>query len=218
MRLKQLVVLLLFIFSSCSIAHGVVHTVGKGETLWRISHTYGVNMKTVARANRISDPTQIRTGTRLVIPGVERRLKVVPHTSLASIDKSTKRLRPSKGMFSWPIRGNISSRFGARGSKSHDGIDIRASRGTAIRSAASGRVVYVSEDFRNYGRIVILKHTKNYYTVYAHNKKNLVRVGQSVPKGKKIATVGRSGNATGNHLHFEIRKGRKVIDPLLYLP
>ena len=218
MKLKQLVVLLLFIFSSCSLAHGVVHTVGKGETLWRISHTYGVNMNAVARANGIADPTQIRTGARLLIPGVTKVKKVVPHTSLASVQKRSKRLAPDKGMFSWPIRGTISSRFGTRGGKLHDGIDIRAPRGTSIRAAARGRVVYVSEDFRNYGRIVILKHTKNYYTVYAHNKKNLVRVGQSVPKGKKIAMVGRSGNATGNHLHFEIRNGRKVINPLFFLP
>jgi lipoprotein NlpD len=218
MKLKQLVVLLLFIFSSCSLAHGVVHTVGKGETLWRISHTYGVNMNAVARANGIADPTQIRTGARLLIPGVSKVLKVVPHASLASVEKSPKRLASDKGMFSWPIRGVISSRFGMREGKLHDGIDIRAPRGTSIRAAARGRVVYVSDNFRKYGRIVILKHTKNYYTVYAHNKRNLVKVGQSVPKGKKIAMVGRSGNATGNHLHFEVRNGRKVINPLFFLP
>jgi lipoprotein NlpD len=217
-RLKQLVILLLFIFSSCSAAQGVVHTVGKGETLWRISYTYGVNMKAVARANHISDPTQIRTGARLFIPGVAKVKKVVPYTGPASVEKNPKRFASDKGVFSWPVRGTLSSRFGMRSGKLHDGIDIRAPRGTSVRAAARGRVVYVSDDFRNYGRIVILKHAKNYYTVYAHNKKNLVRVGQTIPKGKKIAMVGRSGNATGNHLHFEIRNGRKVINPLFFLP
>ena len=134
------------------------------------------------------------------------------------MEKNPKRLASDKGMFSWPLRGVISSRFGVRDGKLHDGVDIRAPRGTSIRAAARGRVVYVSDDFRKYGRIVILKHTKNYYTVYAHNKRNLVKVGQTVPKGKKIAMVGRSGNASGNHLHFEIRNGRKVINPLFFLP
>ncbi len=104
------------------------------------------------------------------------------------------------------------------GGKLHDGIDIRAPRGTPVKAADKGSVVYVSEDFRKYGRIIILKHTKDYYTVYAHNKKNMVKLGESVSRGERIATVGRSGNATGNHLHFEVRKGRKVIDPLFFLP
>ncbi len=219
--LKYLAILTFLFFSSCSAAsgRGVVHTVGKGETLWRISHTYGVDIKKVARVNSIDDPTRIKTGARIIIPGARRVRKVVPHTSLASIKRSPdKSMDVDRGQFLWPVKGSLSSRFGMRSGKLHDGIDIRVPRGTPVKAAANGRVVFVNENFRKYGKIIILSHTRNYYTVYAHNKKNLVRVGDFISGGSKIATVGKSGNATGNHLHFEVRKGKKVLDPLFFLP
>jgi lipoprotein NlpD len=221
MKLKYLLILILLFFPSCTIARGggrVVHTVGKGETLWRISYTYGVDLKKVARANNIKDPARIKAGARIFIPGAKRVRKIVPYSGPASIEKNPAlSLAADKGRFLWPVKGRISSRFGVRGGKLHDGIDIRAPRGTSVKAADKGSVVYVSEDFRKYGRIIILKHTKNYFTVYAHNKNNLVKLGEAVSRGERIATVGRSGNATGNHLHFEVRKGRKVIDPLFFL-
>ncbi len=222
MKLKYLIILTLLFFPSCTIARGggggVMHTVGKGETLWRISYTYGVDLKKVARANKIKDPRRIKAGAKIFIPGARRVRKIVPYSGPASIERNPARsLAADKGRFLWPVKGSISSRFGVRGGKLHDGIDIRAPRGTTVKAADKGSVVYASEDFRKYGRIIILKHTKNYYTVYAHNKKNLVKVGETVSRGARIATVGNSGNATGNHLHFEVRKGRKVIDPLFFL-
>ena len=70
----------------------------------------------------------------------------------------------------------------------------------------------------DYGRVVIVKHAGRYSTVYAHNHKNRVREGQFVEKGQVIAEVGTTGNASGPHLHFELRRGAKPLDPLLYLP
>ena len=119
--------------------------------------------------------------------------------------------------FRWPVRGKVTSRFGERGRKSHRGIDVSARRGTGVRAAAAGRVVF-SDHKRDYGRVVILEHAGGYETVYAHNQENLVWDGTHVQQGQLIAEVGSTGNAKGPHLHFEVRIANRAIDPLSCLP
>lgn len=228
-RIQLLLAALLILLAGCTIKiadKGVTHTVGPGETLWRICHTYGVDVDRVARVNGIDDPTSIKAGSRIYIPGVSRRKHVVPYNAPASTPRvrkaSVKRdpgghIEVEKGRFSWPLKGTLTSEFGLRDGERHDGIDISAPRGTGILAADDGTVV-VDDHFRSYGNIVIIRHKGDYYTVYAHNRKNLVTVGDRVSKGDTIAYVGSTGNATGNHLHFEIRKGKKVVNPLFYLP
>ena len=118
----------------------------------------------------------------------------------------------------WPIRGRLSSGFGWRRGRAHEGIDIPARRGTPIRAAEAGRVIHSGSGLGDYGRVVIVKHAGPYKTVYAHNRRNRVRKGQFVEKGEVIAEVGTTGNANGPHLHFELRRGAKPLDPLLHLP
>jgi len=118
----------------------------------------------------------------------------------------------------WPVDGVVTSRFGRRHGRMHDGIDIAAPRGTPVRAAASGVVVYADRRLAGYGNLIILRHDANLFTVYAHNQRNLVRVGQRVRQGQTIALVGSTGRATGPHLHFEVRIGAKPVDPLAYLP
>ena len=100
----------------------------------------------------------------------------------------------------------------------HGGIDIKTAEGVTIRAADTGVVAYIDSDMRGYGRIVILKHDDGFFTVYAHNRENLVKMGEKVEKGAPIATVGSSGNATTSHLHFEVRYGKTVRNPLFFLP
>ncbi len=119
--------------------------------------------------------------------------------------------------FSWPAGGQITSRFGRRGHSHHDGIDIAAPEGVAVRAAAAGVVVF-SGVLRGYGNVIILEHPYGLTTVYAHNQRNLVRVGARVRRGALIARLGRTGRATGPNLHFEVRRGKLARDPLLYLP
>ncbi len=123
----------------------------------------------------------------------------------------------SRGDFIWPVASyrRVSSEFGRRGWRKHKGIDISAPSGTGILAAREGKVIY-SGWMRGYGRVVIIKHDKDFHTVYAHNSKNIVSKGERVSKGQKIAKVGRTGNATGNHLHFEIRIKDKAVDPMRY--
>ncbi len=204
---------------------GVIHTVGKGETLWRIAKTYGLKLSYLARANRIKDPHKLRVGQRLFIPGVKKVLRVPAYRPKALTRKRRRKKTPprlsarARGSFlGWPVKGRVSSPFGMRWGSKHEGIDIAAAAGTKIKAAAGGKVIYSDNKMRYYGNVVIIKHQGGYFSVYAHNSANLVRAGTVVKQGQVIAKVGQSGRATGPHLHFEIRQGERPINPLLYLP
>ena len=128
------------------------------------------------------------------------------------------RITVQRDKFLWPVKGNVISNFGMRNGTRHGGIDIKAAEGVTIKAADTGVVAYIDSDMRGYGRIVILKHDDGFFTVYAHNRENLVKMGEKVEKGAPIATVGSSGNATTSHLHFEVRYGKTVRNPLFFLP
>lgn len=117
----------------------------------------------------------------------------------------------------WPIDGPVSSTFGPRGRTHHDGIDIAVPSGTPVRAAADGTVIF-SGALRGYGNTVILDHRGGLTTVYAHQRENLVRAGESVRRGDRVGLVGESGKTTGPNLHFEVRKNKIARDPLAFLP
>ena len=96
------------------------------------------------------------------------------------------------------------------------GIDIHGKLGQPVTASASGKVIYCGSDLRGYGKLVIIKHNKNYLSVYAHNSQILVKEGQQVSKGQKIAEMGNS-DADKVKLHFEIRRQGKSVDPAKYL-
>ena len=127
--------------------------------------------------------------------------------------------RPTAGLFMHPLsgRGRVSSGYGYRGSQYHRGIDLAASAGTPIYAAAAGKVIYASYNSGGYGKMVIIDHGNGYKTYYAHNSSIYVRTGDWVAKGENIAGVGSTGNSTGNHLHFEIRKNGTPINPYGYI-
>jgi murein DD-endopeptidase MepM/ murein hydrolase activator NlpD len=203
---------------------GPVHVVRPGENLYRLSQHYHVSVNAIRRANDIADVTQIRVGQRLVIPGST----VAPTTNSLAPSGSVKRASarpPSRGVrretsldFVWPVEGPLSSGFGRRRGGRHEGIDIPAKTGTPVRAAEAGRVIHSGAGLGDYGNVVIVKHAGRYSTVYAHNRRNRVRKGEFVEKGQVIAEVGRTGNASGPHVHFELRRDRRAEDPLLYLP
>jgi len=119
------------------------------------------------------------------------------------------------GTWHWPLEEvKISSPYGKRGKKFHQGVDLHAPMHTKVLAANDGVVVYVGSKIRGYGRMVVLKHADNFYSVYAHHSKNLVKVGKQVKRGDLIAYSGRSGHASGPHLHFEIRHGTESYDPV----
>lgn len=117
-----------------------------------------------------------------------------------------------------PVAGSVTSRFGARWGRSHKGIDIGASKGTPIYAAAAGTVTTASYGYGGgYGNYVIISHGNGVQTLYGHCTTLNVSVGQKVSQGQQIATVGSTGNSTGNHLHLEIRVNGIAQNPQNYL-
>ena len=128
-----------------------------------------------------------------------------------------RRGRSPKVEFGWPVRGRLASGYGLRGGAHHDGIDISGKSGTAIRAAEAGRVIHSDDSLAGYGNMVILKHAGVYSTVYAHNRRNLVKVGEFVKRGQVIAEVGETGRTSAPHVHFEVRRNGRPANPLDYL-
>ncbi|MBE9553374.1 MAG: LysM peptidoglycan-binding domain-containing M23 family metallopeptidase [Proteobacteria bacterium] len=121
--------------------------------------------------------------------------------------------------FLWPVRGKLISGFGGQqGGRHNDGINIGAKRGTTVMAAENGVVAYAGNELRGFGNLLLIKHADGYMTAYAHNEALLVGRGAKVRKGQPIARVGSTGSVGSPQLHFEIRKGRKSVDPLRYLP
>jgi murein DD-endopeptidase MepM/ murein hydrolase activator NlpD len=194
---------------------GVIHVVEPGQTLWRIAKVYGVSLDALAAANGIVDPTTLEVGRGLWVPGASEILEVVPYRGPATAAGGGL----SVAAFVWPLSdGKVLAAFGeSRRTHPHRGVDIGGSRGQQVVAAASGRVVYSDDRMRGYGSTVILDHGDGLQSLYAHNSKLLVHVGDHVDSGEPIALLGRTGNATGEHCHFEIRRDRVPVDPMPYL-
>ena len=125
----------------------------------------------------------------------------------------------SDSRWAWPMKaGVISSEFGQRGSRPHEGMDIAADPGEPIYAASKGTVIYSDDGMSGYGRAVIVRHADATTSLYAHATSLLVREGMLVSRGDPVATVGSTGRSTGPHLHFEIRVGETPVDPRGVLP
>lgn len=132
----------------------------------------------------------------------------------------THRLRSVAPKFTWPVKHvTPSSYFGWRGAaRMHYGIDLRGPVGTRIYAAAAGKVISVQSRISGYGKMVIVDHGNNWSTLYAHLTRYRVVQGEWVKKGQLVGLMGKSGTATGVHLHFEIRHKADPVDPMLFLP
>ncbi|HYE81910.1 MAG TPA: peptidoglycan DD-metalloendopeptidase family protein [Clostridia bacterium] len=144
--------------------------------------------------------------------------KIIKQPKTQVLVKGTKEPPPKKGTgtFSYPARGSISSRYGMRWGRRHTGIDIAASYGSAVKASDGGVVTWVGYD-GGYGKLIKIDHGANFMSYYGHLSKYNVKVGQKVYKGQTIGAVGNTGNSTGPHLHFEIRKNGVIKNPLSYL-
>ena len=216
---------------------GLYHPVEKGQTLYSIAKAYGVSVEELKQSNGIQDPSELDVGHHLWIPNAQKLLYVAPTVSVepeeTAVSKPTdpekkrivtkkktiakRKTASAKRRLMWPVRGGkLTSRFGTRNGKNHHGIDIGARRGTPIRAAHSGKVKFSGWGPTGYGLMIIIKHPGNLTTVYAHNSRNLVKVGSDVKRGQMIARVGKTGRATGPHVHFEVRNDTHPKNPLLY--
>ncbi|HDG1690192.1 TPA: peptidoglycan DD-metalloendopeptidase family protein [Kluyvera georgiana] len=201
---------------------GSVYTVKRGDTLSRISRMTGTSVRDLARMNGISPPYTIEVGQKLKVSGASssstkkstasKTAKVVPSSAVPQSSW------PPVGQrcWRWPASGKVVMKY-STSEGGNKGIDIAGSRGQPVYAAGAGKVVYVGNQLRGYGNLVMIKHNEDYITAYAHNDKLMVNNGQSVKIGQQIATMG-SSDADSVRLHFQIRYRATAIDPLRYLP
>ncbi|MDR1308153.1 MAG: peptidoglycan DD-metalloendopeptidase family protein [Treponema sp.] len=183
---------------------GIPYTVKKGDSYTKIAADFEVPLEAVLDANDIQSGA-INAGTVLFIPG-------------ARMDKNA--LRQALGeLFIYPVSGRMSSPFGWRrdpftGTRSyHAGLDLSAPMGTPVKAAADGRVSATGTN-AVYGNFIILSHSGDYQTMYAHLSRILVKGGSYVNQGTEIGRVGSTGRSTGPHLHFSVYKNKRAINPL----
>ena len=120
--------------------------------------------------------------------------------------------------FVWPVSGRVIADFGSTPTGGrNDGINIAAAEGTPIRAAASGSVTYAGDELKNYGNLVLIKHSGGFTTAYAHADRLVVSRGDFVAKGQVIAYAGQTGDVSTPQLHFEIRSGTSPVNPRSYL-
>lgn len=187
--------------------NGVYYSVRKGDSLSSITTRYRVDMNKLVDVNEL-ESSVIYVGQKLFIPGAAL--------------SAWERAEALGTLFKYPVRGRLTSRMGFRidpftkRRAYHAGIDIANRIGTPVHASQSGKVIF-SGYKGHYGKTVILSHQQGYSTVYGHLDKMLVKKGQVVRQGDKIGTVGNTGRSTGPHLHFEIHRYRRIIDPLKLL-
>lgn len=213
-----------------------IHTVRRGETLYSIAFRYRLDHRSLAVWNGIDDPGLIFAGQRLrltpppespgprqprddTVAGAVAAPRAPPQPSPApqSAPPPVRRPAPTpEPVWQWPASGELLARFGDDGALGR-GIDIGGRVGDNVRAAAAGRVVYSGSGLLGYGNLIILKHNEMYLSAYGHNETLLVREGDAVGAGQRIA---RMGHGPGDRavLHFELRIDGQPVDPLQYLP
>jgi lipoprotein NlpD len=199
------------------------HVVRGGETLFAIAWRYGKNPADLARWNRLADPSKIYPGQVIRLtapPGMTASSSRAPATSGPAQTSQPRPLPPLPTQpapnWIWPTAGRVAVRFGERPGTG-TGILIAGSYGAPVQAAAAGSVVYAGDGLIGYGKLIILKHNDTYLSAYGHNATLLVREGESIKKGQRIATMGE-GPGREPRLHFEIRQNGQPVDPLKYLP
>ncbi|AJC21994.1 peptidase [Pandoraea pulmonicola] len=211
------------------------YRVKPGDRLYRIALENGQNYRDIARWNNIQNPDQIEVGQVLRVkpPGGDTGTPVpppvastpstsnnpaavppaaVPPASAASAAPSA--VSSGELQLSWPAKGPVVGRFDDSKNK---GLNIGGEAGSPVYAAGAGKVVYSGAGLRGYGNLVIIKHDATFLTAYAHNRTLLVKEGDSVTRGQKIAEMGNS-DADRVMLHFEVRRDGKPVDPMKYLP
>lgn len=192
------------------------HVVRAGETLFTIAWRYGKDYHDLARWNNLGDGS-------LIFPGQVIRLYPPAGTRATRTVAKRPAPRPAPAApaqpapeWEWPTSGRVIAEFDGKPG-SGTGLVMGGRAGQPVRAAAAGRVVYSGGGLIGYGQLIILKHNDTYLSAYGHNASLLVKEGDNIRKGQRIATMGE-GPGQEPRLHFEIRRNGKPVDPRQYLP
>ncbi|MBF0094452.1 MAG: M23 family metallopeptidase [Alphaproteobacteria bacterium] len=220
------------------------HQVRPGDTVISIARRYRVEVPAVIRANELKPPHVIVVGQSLTIPNAESPPPSPPPASGAAAAPSQPSPEPlasgppprgqaearaesppsrfipkppprSGQAFLWPVSGKVVTRFGSLGDGiQNDGINIAVDKGTPVRAAENGVVVYVGNELKGFGNLLLIKHDEGWMTAYAHQDSVTVKRGQEVRRGDVVGRAGNTGSAPFPQLHFEVRRGTKAVDPM----
>ena len=203
-----------------------MHKVVKGETLYSISRYYETTVFTLAKYNNIKNVNNIKVGKELIIPKRSEKIKKIKKKKWDSNFKK-KKIENNKNVilrekqtsnFIWPVKGKLLSKYGkSKEGFYNDGINIDSKKGTKVISSQAGKVIYCGNEIPGYGNLILIKHSKNWITAYAHLNEVFTEKGKKVSKGEIIGSVGNTGNVRSPQLHFEIRKGKESVNPLKLL-
>ena len=194
-------------------------TVRRGDTLYSLSKDNDISVARLAFLNGLKKPYVINPGQTLRLKGKPSVSPIVASSQTIQpvVVASTSAVESNRRVsWQWPVKGKLIARFN-QSKNNAKGIDIAASEGKIVKAASAGQVVYSGNGLISYGNLVIIKHSRTYLSAYAHNKKLLVKEGEMVKAGQKIAELGKTG-VEKPKLHFEIRKNGKPVNPLSYLP
>ena len=205
------------------------YTVKRGDTLASIARRYGTTYQDLAKKNNIKPPYALNVGQKIALSGqastAAQKSAQPTNTSKnkaqqkSSASKSSYVSTKRSAKFLWPVSGKVISSFGVTGKgRKNDGINISAPLGTSVKAGDKGVIAYAGNGLKGFGNLILIKHSDGYITAYAHTDKILVKKGQSVARGEKIATVGKTGGVSAPQLHFEVRAGKKAVNPKNYLP
>lgn len=165
---------------------------------------YNIDIDEIIQANRVADATKIEVGQLIFIPRQKTPISPRVQTSLED--------------FIWPLKGNVIATFGENyNNLINKGLNIAPNSESEVVAARSGKVIFYSDDFNNYGKTIIIQHADDLSTVYARNFQVFVKAGDIVEKGTPIAKAGSTENDRNVYLHFEIRKGHTAKNPYFYL-
>lgn len=206
--------LLLFVFVSCGhMESGTYYQLKENASARWISKTFKVPQWMIEEAN---PKKKYKKGEWVFVP---RRAGFMSAPKITFGKKTVDYFQSGKGKFAWPVPSSkkISSEFGRRWGRAHEGIDIPAKKGAHFLSVEAGVVIYADNELSGYGNLIVIAHKGGIFTVYAHAQKMFVRKGEKVHRGQVIGKVGMTGRVTGPHLHFEVRRDSKSLNPRSFL-
>ena len=217
------------------------YAVKAGDSIYNIAWAYGLDYLDIAEWNELKKPYPVESGQVLLLreqvvkttPLAEQTGEIeqeaiatalpayeppaptpAPAASTETSAAKTVSFSATPGKWNWPAEGKLVGRYSP--SSGSNGIQIAGQEGSAVKATAGGEVVYVGEGIRGYGKMVIVKHSTEFLSAYAHNRDIMVKEGQPVQAGSQIASMGSTGTQS-TMLRFEIRKDGKPVDPLKYL-
>ena len=196
------------------------HFVAQGETSAAIARQTGIPLEDFLEINglRRNEPLEPGRPVFLLAPA-SAPSQPSPPAPPVNIAPLAPDVPATKAPLRWPLAApRLTSPFGKRWGRVHEGIDMAAPIGTPVYAAAAGVIIYAGDRVRGYGNMVVVRHNDGMVTVYAHNSVLLVHSGDVVAAGQQIARVGDTGRSTGAHLHFEVRRGGDPQDPMPFLP